>query len=122
MSDSDQVTSSHWKGPCTDDPTSWDLDASTLTEWVAALRICRNECPMLRRCQQARQEFLPLADPRRPAFNPKGVIWAGVAYSETGRVLSLESLQRLETLRRKREAGVVSAGGSIGGSRQSIAC
>lgn len=122
MSDIASIASPHWKGPCTDDPVAWDLDVGTLTQWLAALRICRNHCPMLRQCEQARQEFLPLADPRRPAFNPKGVIWAGIAYSETGHVLSPESLQRLATLRRNRNAGPVRRAGGTERARQSIAC
>lgn len=122
MSDHDPVTSTQWRGPCADDPAPWDLDAGTLTQWLAALRICRDQCPLLRQCQQTRQEFWPLADPRRPAFNPKSVIWAGVAYSETGRVLSPESLLRLTTLRRHREDGLVRAGGSAGRSERSVAC
>lgn len=121
MADYD-FTGAPWKGPCADDPIKWDIDAGSYAQWLAALRVCQEQCPLLRRCQQARQEFWPLADPRRPAYNPRSVIWAGVAYSETGRVLSVESLQRLATLRENRNEGLTRAGGSAGRAERSIAC
>lgn len=97
-----------WQGPCADDPTGWDLDAGTVTQWFNAQRLCL-ECPMLARCREVRDEFWPHADPRRPAMNPSGVILAGVAYSETGRVLDTTSLRRLAALRRNRERKIAAA-------------
>jgi hypothetical protein len=91
-----------WQGPCADDPTGWDLDAGTLAQWFNAQILCL-DCPMLARCRDLRDEFWPNADPRRPSHNPSGVILAGVAYSETGRVLDTTSLRRLAALRRNRE-------------------
>ena len=91
-----------WRGPCAADPAGWDLDAGTLTQWLAAMRTCLN-CPMLQLCRQARQEFWPLADPHHPNRNPAGVIWAGVAYTETGHVLDDEGL-RLYSARRSARA------------------
>ena len=97
-----------WQGPCADDPTGWDLDAGTLSQWFTAQRLCL-DCPMLARCREVRDEFWPNADPRRPTHNPSGVILAGVAYSETGRVLDTTSLRRLAALRRNRERKMAAA-------------
>ena len=73
-----------WEGPCATDPTGWDLDAGTLTQWLAAMRECVN-CPVLDECVALREEFFPHADTtHRAGGNPSGVIWAGVAYSESG--------------------------------------
>jgi hypothetical protein len=92
----------NWQGPCYENPAGWDLDAGTLVQWLAALRSC-HECPVLARCETLRDEFWPNADPRKPAHNPSGVIMAGVAYSETGRVLDRAGLGRIAALRRNRE-------------------
>ncbi len=88
-----------WRGPCADDPAGWDLDAGDLVRWLQALREC-GQCPVRQRCLQLRAEHWPQADPRRPVMNPKSVIWAGVAYSDTGRVLSEESLRHMAARRR----------------------
>ncbi len=81
-----------WRGPCAADPAGWDLDAGTLTQWLAAMRTCLN-CPMLQLCLQARQEMFPGSAPGRPARNPAGVIWAGVAYSDTGHAMDAAALR-----------------------------
>ena len=89
-----------WRGPCADDPAGWDLDAGDLIKWLRALREC-GQCPVLQRCLQLRAEHWPQADPRRPVMNPKSVIWAGVAYSDTGRVMSEDSLRYMAARRRR---------------------
>lgn len=102
------IKSLTWESPCAQNPAGWDLDAGTLEEWVAAMLQCL-DCPVLARCRQVRDEFWPDADPRRPAHNPRGVILAGVAYSESGRVLDHVSLRRLDALRRNRERKAANA-------------
>lgn len=82
----------HWKGPCAQRPQSWDMDAGTLTEWLTARRACL-ECPVLANCRELRDELYPSNHPRRPRKNPAAVILAGIAYSETGRVLDDEALR-----------------------------
>ena len=93
-------TTGQWRGPCADDPAGWDLDAGDLIKWLHALREC-GQCPVLQRCLQLRAEHWPQADPRRPVKNPKSVIWAGVAYSDTGRVMSEDSLRYMAARRRR---------------------
>ena len=50
-----------WAGPCAGDPTRWDLDVGTLTQWLAAMRECVN-CPVLDECVALRDEFFPDVD------------------------------------------------------------
>ena len=93
------TTVGQWRGPCADDPAGWDLDAGDLIRWLKALREC-GQCPVLQRCLQLRAEHWPQADPGRPVMNPKSVIWAGVAYSDEGRVMSEDSLRYMAARRR----------------------
>ena len=93
-----------WQGACAsvrDTPDgelpheSWDLDIGDGQSWIRAIRICAEECPARASCIAARTEFFPHS-------NPQGVIWAGVAYSETGRVLDAEGLRRLTAVQRNK--------------------
>lgn len=86
---------------------SWDLDIGDLRSWLRAQRACLEECPLLAACAQLRSDHFP-------GGNPQAVIWAGVAYSETGRVLDTTGLRRLAAVRRnhdrRRQAVASSAG------------
>ena len=93
-----------WQGPCTTyqahpaDPspeTSWDLDVGDLQSWLEARRVCDEECPLVSACLRQRQESYPTG-------NPRSVIWAGVAYSETGRLLDTRGLRRLHAVQSNR--------------------
>jgi len=107
------TTAGQWRGPCADDPAGWDLDAGDLIRWLKALREC-GQCPVLQRCLQLRAEHWPQADPRRPVMNPKSVIWAGVAYSDEGRVMSEESLRYMAARRRLAPSRRRDSGESMG--------
>jgi hypothetical protein len=95
----------NWRGSCTAAqaaPTdsaeahmSWDLDIGDVRSWLRARRVCTEECPLLAACQQQGREIYP-------ASNPRSVIWAGVAYSELGRVLDTAGLRRLSAVQRNR--------------------
>ncbi len=95
----------NWQGSCTAaqaDPTgnseahmSWDLDIGDIRSWLRAQRVCTEECPLLAACLQLRRENYPTS-------NPRSVIWAGVAYSELGRVLDTAGLRRLNAVQRNR--------------------
>ncbi len=94
----------NWRGSCTEaqaapadpDPhVSWDLDIGDLTSWLRAQRVCAEQCPLLAACLQQRRENYPTS-------NPRSVIWAGVAYSELGRVLDTSGLRRLNAVQRTR--------------------
>lgn len=85
--------------PCTEDPTLWDLDQGTLTQWLAALRTCWM-CPVLLQCGQLRDRYYPRGSAgRRVAGNPRSVIWAGVAYSEDGAPMDPDTLRRYASRR-----------------------
>lgn len=87
--------------PCARSPEAWDLDAGDLTQWLAALRTCRESCPMLAACVSMRQQLYPgSGSAAAPRDNPRAVIWAGVAYSDEGRVLAPDSLRNLAARRR----------------------
>lgn len=77
---------------------SWDLDFGDVRSWLRAQRVCLEQCPVLQQCEDLRDR-LYRPSRRRPA----GVIWAGVAYSDSGKVLDMEGLRRLSaTLRSRR--------------------
>lgn len=94
----------NWRGSCTaaqatptdsEPHVSWDLDIGDLTSWLRAQRVCAEECPLLAACLRQRRESYPTS-------NPRSVIWAGVAYSELGRVLDTSGLRRLNAVQRTR--------------------
>ncbi len=91
-----------WAAPCAEDPTAWDLDTGTLGQWLAALRQCVG-CPVLDECVALRDEFFPDADStHRAPGNPNGVIWAGIAYSDSGVPLDGRGLRLYAARRRRR--------------------
>ena len=96
--------SENWRGSCTaaqatpadsEPHMSWDLDIGDLTSWLRAQRVCAEECPLLMECLRQRRE-------NYPSSTPRSVIWAGVAYSELGRVLNTAGLRRLNAVQRSR--------------------
>src|SRR5664279_2475275 len=87
-----------WQGLCTDDPDSWDLDSGDVKRWLRAIRMCRESCPFLAECAAARTRMYPAtADVQFSRSMPSGVIWAGIAYSDAGYVLSLNPWTRVAT-------------------------
>ena len=87
--------------PCARDPKAWDLDAGDLIQWMAALRTCRESCPLLSACARLRQHLYPGSGlPGTSGDNPRAVIWAGVAYSDEGRAMTPDSLRNLAARRR----------------------
>src|SRR5664279_1601334 len=86
-----------WQGLCRNDPDSWDLDSGDVKRWLRAIRACRESCPFLAECVAARTRMYPAtADVQFSRSMPSGVIWAGIAYSDTGHVLSEHLLRRLD--------------------------
>jgi len=92
-----------WRGPCTSQQAtprdaephaSWDLDIGDAVSWRRAVQTCV-DCPVRAACIEERAAFFPHS-------NPAGVIWAGVAYSETGKVLDTSGLRRLAATRRNK--------------------
>ena len=67
--------------PCTRSPEAWDLDAGDLTQWLAALRTCRESCPMLAACVGLRQQLYPGSGPAgTPGAERRGPGCAALAW------------------------------------------
>lgn len=82
-----------------DDPhASWDLDNGDLRSWMRAQHACLELCPVLRECTARRDRLYPRAE------NPLAVIWAGVAYGDTGQVLDHRGLRRRAATQHGRNA------------------
>lgn len=75
--------------PCADLPDSWDLDAGTPEAWQSAVRTC-NSCPLIAQCRQLVQTLIARGD------GPRAMIWAGIAYDNSGNVI--ENLDRHRTV------------------------
>ena len=99
MRDLDEV------GPCRiqdgrtggDRRLSWDLDVGELPSWMWAQHVCVEECPLLAACTEQRDRLYP-----RTGSGPPSVIWAGVAYGDTGQVLDKRGLRRRAATKRSR--------------------
>lgn len=76
---------------------SWDLDVGDLRSWMRAQHACLERCPLLAECTASRDKLYP-----RPAAGPQAVIWAGVAYGDTGQVLDGRGLRRRAATQRSR--------------------
>ena len=76
-----------WPEPaCASNPEGWSVDqGGGLPDWLRAIRTCVTDCPLLQQCWEARNRQYPDQE------NPAGVIWAGVAYTETGQPLVTQS-------------------------------
>lgn len=75
--------------PCAEVPDSWDLDSGTPEAWHSAVRICYG-CPLFTQCSRLAQTLIERGDA------PRAMIWAGVAYDNSGNVI--ENLDRHRTV------------------------
>ncbi|MCU1643819.1 MAG: hypothetical protein JWN03_4094 [Nocardia sp.] len=66
--------------PCSAKPTDWDLDASGPDEWHRSIETCQR-CPVFSQCDNLAQVFAAAG------IGPRGMIWAGVAYDNNGRIV-----------------------------------
>jgi hypothetical protein len=96
-----------WTGPCQatgrnaaleQQHESWDIDVGDVQSWLRAQRVCLEQCPFLAACTARRNKLYP-----HPARNPQAVIWAGVVYSDTGKVLNTQAMRRLSATQRGRD-------------------
>lgn len=103
MADDPDETAELLQLPCVEDPAGWDLDRGDLSDWLAAKRTCLTLCPALGECHAYRVEMYPAsaAVEANPKENPAGVIWAGVAFSDTGRALTNTQLRLMAAKKRK---------------------
>ncbi|MFI9504209.1 hypothetical protein [Nocardia sp. NPDC052566] len=66
---------------CADCPDAWDLDVGKLGGWIRALGLCRT-CPLLDECTELRAKLQAIGQP------PRSMIWAGVAYDNSGNAIA----------------------------------
>ncbi|OZC63580.1 hypothetical protein CH306_26425 [Rhodococcus sp. 15-725-2-2b] len=88
--------------PCSLDPASWDLDASTVEVLTASVRVCRFECPLLTACRSA------LA---AGAVRPASMVLAGMAFDYNGDRFDLDSPRTRTGPRNERDTRGVDAHG-----------
>ncbi|MEU1985876.1 hypothetical protein [Nocardia sp. NPDC019395] len=74
--------------PCAEVPDSWDLDSGTPDAWQSAVHTCYG-CPLFEQCKRLAQTLIERGDA------PRAMIWAGVAYDNSGNVI--ENLDRHRT-------------------------
>ncbi|MBF6351369.1 MULTISPECIES: hypothetical protein [Nocardia] len=66
-------------------PDSWDLDSGNPEAWRTAIRTCYG-CPLFDQCSRLAQSLIERGDA------PRAMIWAGIAYDNSGNII--EDLER----------------------------
>ena len=85
-------------GPsCAEEPQRWDMSFGSFTQWQSARMTCLLRCPMLAECRDG-VAALSKKD------QPRGMVWAGVAWGERGQRLDLEGMKRRSDRRLGRSA------------------
>lgn len=82
---------------CAADPEPWDLDVGTLQDWLRAIQGCWG-CPLLDACKEERDRHYP------GVIGPRAVIWAGRAYNDLGKEITISQLRRRALLHPTRQA------------------
>ena len=83
---------------CDADPEGWALDRGGLSDWLRAIRTCVTGCPLIQQCWETRNRLYAES-------HPAGVIWAGIAYTDTGEpLLTQQSLVEYANWRHRRQA------------------
>ncbi|KAA8881891.1 hypothetical protein F3087_40185 [Nocardia colli] len=91
------------KPPCADHPDDWDLDTGTPDSWREAIRMCA-DCPLFRQCDQLAQNLISRGD------SPRAMIWAGIAYDNTGKVIENLDRHRATPLDHRRPLQIIRNG------------
>ncbi|GAB2452327.1 hypothetical protein [Nocardia tengchongensis] len=91
--------------PCAEGPNDWDLDIGTPDSWRVAVEIC-HDCPLLVECAQLAQGFIDRGDA------PRSMIWAGVPYDNSGKVVENLDRHRIAPFDRKRPMRIIHNGTS----------
>ncbi|TLF55274.1 hypothetical protein [Nocardia cyriacigeorgica] len=89
--------------PCADLPDNWDLDTGTPAAWHAAVETC-SRCPLFLQCRQLAQTLIARGD------GPRAMIWAGVAYDNSGNVVENLDRHRAVPLDHKRPMRIIRTG------------
>lgn len=94
---------SNQRPPCADIPDSWDLDVGTPEAWRTAIRTCYS-CPLFGQCQELAQTLTRRGDA------PRAMIWAGVAYDNSGNVIENLDRHRAVPIDHKRPLRIIRNG------------
>lgn len=94
---------SNQRPPCADVPDNWDMDTGTPDAWRAAVRTCQN-CPLFVQCSQLAQMLTARGD------GPRAMIWAGIAYDNSGSVIENLDRHRAAPIDHKRPMRIIRNG------------
>ncbi|WP_306360015.1 hypothetical protein [Nocardia sp. CC227C] len=86
--------------PCAQHPDNWDLDTGTPDAWRQAVAAC-HECPLLVQCQRMAAALVESGE------GPRAMIWAGVGYDNSGRVIQDLDRHRIAPADRQRPTRIV---------------
>ncbi|WP_327148032.1 hypothetical protein [Nocardia sp. NBC_01329] len=89
--------------PCADVPDSWDLDSGTPESWHTAIRTCYS-CPLFEHCSKLAQTLIERGDA------PRAMIWAGIAYDNSGNVVENLDRHRAVPIDHKRPMRIIRNG------------
>lgn len=67
--------------PCIDDPQSWDVDAASPSQLIAAAERCV-ECPLLKACRRQAESGVAAA-----------MVWGGTIYDERGNAVDIATVR-----------------------------
>lgn len=86
--------------PCAERPDDWDLDTGTPDAWRQAVAACR-ECPLFVECQRMASTLTESGE------GPRAMIWAGVGYDNSGKVVQNLDRHRTTPVDRQRPTSIV---------------
>ncbi|MFQ6395311.1 hypothetical protein ACLMAJ_17810 [Nocardia sp. KC 131] len=86
--------------PCAEQPERWDLGTGTSETWMESMQICLR-CPLRAPCARRAAHMVELGWP------PYEMVWAGVGYDRSGKVIEDLARYRRAKPRRRREQLVI---------------
>ncbi|MGW4843063.1 hypothetical protein [Nocardia brasiliensis] len=88
---------------CADRPDDWDLDTGTPDTWRNAIELC-NACPLLGQCRELADSLTSRGDV------PRAMIWAGIPYDSTGKIVENLDRYRAAPLDHRRPLQIIRLG------------
>ncbi|MGO4615059.1 hypothetical protein AB4305_11985 [Nocardia sp. 2YAB30] len=81
--------------PCAERPERWDLGTGSPEIWMESSQICL-QCPLRAPCARRATQLVEVGRP------PREMLWAGVGYDRSGKVIKNLARYRPASLRRRR--------------------
>ncbi|MFB8281089.1 hypothetical protein [Nocardia colli] len=88
---------------CADRPDDWDLDTGSPEAWRKAIEIC-TDCPLITQCRELAESLAQRGDA------PRAMIWAGVPYDNTGKIVENLDRYRATPLDHRRPLQIIRLG------------